>query len=60
MKSLSKAAALVNSVSTRVRVMRPQPAGSDLPPMEVEIDRRYVVPGDVLSVASAFLLSCFQ
>ncbi|KAJ7483116.1 Mg-transporting ATPase [Mycena galericulata] len=45
MRSLSKAHVLVNSVSSRVHVLRPSEG-------EIEFDRKQIVPGDVLSVTS--------
>ena len=40
LKSVSQAAKLLNSLATRVRVLRDK--------KEVELDRKEVVPGDVL------------
>jgi len=57
LKSMSKAAALVNAVTIRVRVLRAHsgPDSAAATSEEVEIDRKQVVPGDVLAVASTFL-----
>ena len=54
---MSKAAALVNAVTIRVRVLRAHsgPDSAAATSEEVEIDRKQVVPGDVLAVASTFL-----
>ena len=43
-KSFSQAAKLLNSVTTRVRVLRSN--------REIELDRKEVVPGDVLVLSS--------
>ena len=46
MKSVSQAAKLLNSVTTRVRLLRSN--------REVELDRKDVVPGDVLILTSSY------
>jgi hypothetical protein len=52
---MSKAVALINSVTTRVHILRPCLSSTSASPAseEVEIDRKQVVPGDVLAVSSA-------
>lgn len=53
LKSVSQASKLINSVTTRVHVCRQRPdASSVLHPEEIEIDRKEVVPGDVLLFTS--------
>lgn len=49
LKSVSQAAKLLNSVTTRIRVLRAN--------KEVELDRRDIVPGDVLILTSSYSLS---
>lgn len=60
-KSLSKAAALIDSVTTLVRVLRSRPSPSSIDTTsltgpfiseEVEVNRKLIVPGDVLVLAS--------
>jgi len=48
LKSISQAAKLLNSVTTRVRLLRAN--------QEVELDRKEVVPGDVLVLTSSYSL----
>jgi Mg2+-importing ATPase len=52
LKSISKAAKLLSSVTTRVRVLRAN--------QEVVLDRKEVVPGDVLVLASSSFPSYFH
>ena len=51
LKSVSQAAKLLNSLATRVRVLRDK--------KEVELDRKQVVPGDVLVLTGIILLSSY-
>ena len=54
LKSVSEAAKLLNSITTRIRVLRANE--------EVELDRKEVVPGDVvvLSSSSSSSLFCYS
>ena len=45
LKSVSQAAKLLNSITTRVRVLRSNE--------EVELDRKEVIPGDVVLLSSS-------
>ena len=49
LKSVSQAAKLLNSLATRVRVLRDK--------KEVELDRKEVVPGDVLVLTGIIYFS---
>ena len=51
LKSVSQAAKLLNSLATRVRVLRDK--------KEVELDRKQVVPGDVLVLTGIILHTSF-
>ena len=51
LKSVSQAAKLLNSLATRVRVLRDKE--------EVELDRKQVVPGDVLVLTGIILPSSY-
>ena len=54
LKSVSQAAKLLNSLATRVRVLRDK--------KEVELERKEVVPGDVLvltGILHSFFKFCF-
>lgn len=48
MKSVSQASKLLSSVTTRVRLLRAN--------QEVELDRKEIVPGDVIVLTSTYLL----
>jgi Mg2+-importing ATPase len=52
LKSISKAEKLLSSVTTRVRVLRAN--------QEVVLDRKEVVPGDVLVLTSSSFSSQFH